>query len=106
MTTPANGARIWCLSSIEALRLASILAVSNCDCAWRNCALSTPTRACALVRSASVAKFFCDRVWTRVMIRGRVLQIGGDRGDRSIGRLGARAGQLIVPFGKHAIEPR
>ena len=37
---------------------------------------------------------------------GRVLQIGGDRGDRGVGRLGARAGQLVVFFGEHAVEPR
>ena len=40
------------------------------------------------------------------MIRVASSQIGGDRGDRGIGRLGARAGQLIILFGKHAVEPR
>jgi len=56
-------------ASTEALRLASMLALLNCDCAWRSCAANMPTRAWALVRSASVAKFFCDSVCTRDMIR-------------------------------------
>lgn len=37
---------------------------------------------------------------------GRILQIRGDRGHRGIGRLDPRAGQLIILFGKHAIEAR
>ena len=36
----------------------------------------------------------------------RVFQIGGDGRNRGIGALGARAGQLIILFGEHAVEPR
>jgi hypothetical protein len=37
---------------------------------------------------------------------GRVFEIGSDGGYRGIGALGARAGQLKVLLGKHAVEPR
>ena len=68
-TTPPNGARIACLSSTAALRCASSRAVSRCECDCRSCAVSTPTRASDRVRSASLAKFFCDRLRVRVRMR-------------------------------------
>ncbi len=104
-TTPPNGARIACLSSTAALRCASSRAVSSCDCDCRSCAVSTPTRASVLVRSASLAKFFCDRLWVRVRMRVASCRSAVIMAAAASAASARERASAEVVFGEHAVEP-
>ena len=86
--------------------MASILAVSNCDLRLAQLRVEHADPGLRLGQIGLGRKILLRECLYTRHDPGRILQIGGDGGDRGIGRLGARAGQLKILFGEHAIEPR